>query len=458
MAISANANVLANLKTYYKDGVQSLFFRNDPVIKQLKSERVEGKSANFEAIAGTGGASSSSYTACVAAASTVSTNVEFKVTPGQIFSVYEINAKEVQASLTKRGAYMKAAGLKMFASTEAFRRNVATAFYGRGYGELCYAPAQALIANTSATIALSADAMYKVDQGVVLAVKASVESNTVLDVLTITAVDMDANKVTVTPASTYTMIATDVICLANSMDSAGNPLMPMGLAGWLPNVGGRTGTAWTNYINTSFFGVNRSANATKLAGQFVQGGASDKVSDVIKRLIKKCRNGGSEADLIIMNPDDMITLDNEVAATSMFFTQTSTKQKKNATVGTSDFAAAFSTNYIDNIVDTPYCPAGKIYVLEKDMVENWSYTNVDTPLNNGVAGNNPGKQDPMSMDNAGKEDEAYKLIIDDYITVQPGIAGVDGPVTDVGIQYFGSFVVLNPVACGVALLNGYAGL
>ncbi len=353
---------------------------------------------------------------------------------------------------------MKSAGLKMFASTEAFRRNVAAAFYGRGYGELCYAPALALTANTSATVTLSSDAMYKVDENVSLVVKASVESNTVLDTMLITAVDMDNSQVTVTPTGTYTMTATDVICLANSMDSAGNPLMPMGLAGWLPTVGGRTGSAWTTYINTSFFNVNRSRNPTKYAGQFVQGTSGETVSDVIKRLIKKCRNGGSEADLIIMNPDDMITLDNEIATTSTFFTQTATKQKKNAVVGTSDFGAAFSTNYIDNIVDTPYCPAGKIYVLEKDMIENWSYTNVDTPFNNGIAGNNPGKQDPMTMDNNGKENEPYKLLIDDYVTVQPGVAGVDGPVTDVGIQYFGAFVCLNPVSCGVALLNGYAGL
>ena len=39
MAISANANIKALLKVYYKDGVENLMFRNSPLLKKLNKAR-----------------------------------------------------------------------------------------------------------------------------------------------------------------------------------------------------------------------------------------------------------------------------------------------------------------------------------------------------------------------------------------------------------------------------------
>ena len=51
-----------------------------------------------------------------------------------------MNAKEVAASRTNAGAYMRVGGAKMFAASESFRKTLAAALYGSGYGELCAAP------------------------------------------------------------------------------------------------------------------------------------------------------------------------------------------------------------------------------------------------------------------------------------------------------------------------------
>ena len=111
MAISANSSILAMLKVFYKDGVENLMFRNSPVLKKIKKERVEGKTQNFSAMYGRGGAVGADFLVAKNNAATVSKAVEFQVEPGQLFSVYTMNAKEVQASQTKRGGYMKIAGL-----------------------------------------------------------------------------------------------------------------------------------------------------------------------------------------------------------------------------------------------------------------------------------------------------------------------------------------------------------
>jgi hypothetical protein len=161
--------------------------------------------------------------------------------------------------------------------------------------------------------------------------------------------------------------------------------------------------------------------------------------------------------MIVLNDEDWLTVSNEIQSTNTYFTQTSTKAKRSAAVGFASYSAAFSTNFIDNVIDDPYCPAGKFYILDKDTLEYFSYTNSEA-IKDGVADNEPGKQDPETFDNKGKEDEAYKLNVDDYITIQPGSKTRRGPSTEVSLQFLGSLVVLNPSVNGVGLFynaDGY---
>lgn len=458
MAISASQSILSMLKVWYKDGVSNLMFRNSPVLKELGKIRVEGKTQNFSAMYGRGGAVGGSFTVAKSNAQNNSRNVEFSVTPGQLFSVYTMNSKEVQASVSKRGAYMKVAGAKMFAASEGFRKTLAAALYGRGYGEIAVidtANNQSVnaIATSGTDVVLPSDAVMKLDVGSWVAFKSSINATSAVGRAEVTAITGNTvtfaaitSEVSVTPGTT-------VICLDGSIDASGNPLLPMGLDGWLPVVGNRTGETWRTYIGTQFFGVTRNVAADRLAGAYVIGAASEKYSETVKALLMKCRRQGSQADMIIMNDEDFLSFSAEIETTNTYMTQTSTKARKEASVGFSGFSASFSTNFIENIIDDPYCPKGKFYILDKTAVELWSYTNVDK-IDDGVAGNNPGKQDPMTMDGEGKEHDPYGLIIDDYINVQPGSGSVDGPDVDVTLQFFGSFVVTNPSLCGVGIFKG----
>ena len=448
MAISANASILAMLKVYYKDGVENLMFRNSPVLKKIKKERVEGKTQNFSAMYGRGGAVGGDFLVAKNNAATVSKAVEFAVEPGQLFSVYTMNSKEVQASQTKRGAYMKIAGAKMFAASESFRKTLAAALYGTGYGEICLTGAAwAFTSGTAKDITLPDYAIMAIDIGSQLEVKEVLNNNA--KKVTLTVESINGNTVNVTPDTTVTVLATDYVVLAGSND--GNaPLLPVGLAGWLPTTRPVAGT--------SFFGVDRSIATDRLAGAFYDASAiNEKKSVTIQKLLQKCRRQGSQADLIVMNDSDFLEFSAEIEATNTYFTQTSTKAKREANVGFDKFSASFSTNYIENIVDDPYCPKGRFYILDTEYVALWSYTNTDK-VNDGVEGNNPGKQDPMEMDGEGKTETPYGLIIDDYLNIQPGQATSNGPAMDVTLQMFGSFVVTNPSVCGVGRFYGASGI
>lgn len=450
--ITTSDAIASLLKVYYKDGVENLFFRDSPVLKMIEKERVEGKQTNFAALYGRGGAVSGDYTKAKAAAASTARNVEYQVLPGQIFSVYTLNSKEVQASLTSKGAYMKVGGNKMFAASEAFRKTMDVALYGTGYGEICtYPNTVALVQNTASDITLEDSALQGIDIGSVLSVKTSVTASAVAVNLTVNAIN--GNVINVTPDASYTPNATDVICLAGSMDSAGNPLLPFGFTAWLPVVAKRTGSSWKNYIETKAFGVDRSIAADRLAGQFIDGTGDAKKVDTIQKLLKKVRRAGSKADMIVMNDQDWLDVSKEIESTNTYFTQTSSKGKKSATVGFSELAASFSTNFIDNIIDDPACPKGVFFILDKDSISLATYTNVDK-LDNKVAGNEPGKQDVEAMANEGTETDRNGLIIDDYLNVQPGAGDINGPSVEVALQMFGSILIKNPSVNGVGLFAG----
>lgn len=455
MAISTNDNIKALLKVYYKDGVENLMFRNSPLLKKLQKNRIEGKTYNFSAMYGRGGAVAGDFTKARNLAASVSKNVEFAVEPGQLFSVYTMNAKEVQASVTRRGAYMKVAGAKMFAASEGFRKTLAASLYGRGYGELCFAPASvSFTQDTAADITLPMDAIMKIDVGSELVIKTSVAGDSTSIKATLTVNAITGTIVNVTPSATYETAATDVICLAGSMDASGAPLLPVGLGGWLPAVGSRSGINWQTYINTKFYNVERKAAPDRLAGAFyAEASSTAKKTDAVEALLMQVRRQGSLADMIVMNDEDWLAMSAEIATSNTYFTQTSTKESKKAAIGFDSFAASFSTNYVENIIDDPYCPKGEFFILDSTAVEFDTLTNTDK-VEDGVAGNNPGKPDPMSDENNGHEADPYKLIIDDYINVQAGEADVNGPCSEVTLMLFGTFAVTNPSNCGHGLFYG----
>lgn len=455
MAVTTNDSIKALLKVYYKDGVENLMFRNSPVLKKLQKNRIEGKTYNFSAMYGRGGAVAGDFTKAKSLAASVSKNVEFAVEPGQVFSVYTMNAKEVQASVTRRGAYMKVAGAKMFAASEGFRKTLAAALYGRGFGELCFAPAAvSFTQDTAASITLPMDAILKIDVGSELVIKTSVAGDASSVKATLTVNSINGTSVNVTPSATYETAATDVICLAGSMDASGNALLPVGLGGWLPAVAKRTGGTWTSYIGTKFFDVTRSAAPDRLAGAFyAEASSTAKKADAVQALLMQVRRQGSLADIIVLNDEDWLAMSAEIATSNTYFTQTSTKEAKKASIGFGDFSASFSTNYIENIVDDPYCPKGEFFILDSTAVEFDTLTNTDK-VADGVAGNEPGKPDPMSDENDGHENDPYKLIIDDYINVQAGTADVNGPCSEVTLMLFGTFAVTNPSNCGHGLFYG----
>lgn len=452
MAISAQDSVKALLKAYYKDGVENLLWRNSPVLKEIKKERVEGKTYNFSTIASATPAVSGDFTLTETLAAEMGQNAEFVVSNdlGQVFSAYTLSPKEVLASKTNAGAYMKVAGAKMFAASEALRKVLAATLYGRGFGELCFATASETVGTTASDITMPEDAIMKIFPGARLVVKSSVEADSTGIEAALVVQKVNGNKVNVIADTSYTLAGTDVICYAGAMDAAGQPLLPMGLAAWLPKIAKRTTATWSSYIGTDFCGVDRSNNVDGLAGAFYEETSSTaKKVEAIQALLTKCRRQGSEADLIVMNDEDWLEVSKEIESSNTYFTQTSTKSKKDAVIGMNEIGASFSTNYIDNVYDDPYCPKGEFYILDKEAVSYIVFTNA-TKVNDGVAGNNPGKPNVLE-DGADLANEPMKLLIDDFVNIKPAQSSTRGPTIQISLLFYGNLIITNPSICGTGL-------
>ena len=442
MAISSEAGILAMLKTYYaKEGLQNLLYRNDPLLKTIKTQRVEGKQANFSALYSRGGAVSANFLTAKALATSQAQAKEFQVTPGQMFSCCVFNNKELLASKSLRGAYINVASAKFFANAESFRKTMAVALYGTGHGELF---------TTSASITLTADdqnditfpqyAIMGIDIGSKLEVKATAAATSITATLTVNKIN--GTTVNCTSDTAATAASGSVVCIAGCTDSNGNGLLPVGLAGWLPS-----GTVATT---DSFYGVNRSTARDRLAGVVTTATSGEAKYKTIERAILALRRMGSLCDKIVMNDEDYLALSQEIDQKTYFTKVDGGKGQSKSELGRKDFGFSVSTNWLENVIDSPYCPKGTCYILSSDTVELWTYTNADK-IADGVPGNEAGK--PEVNGETDVQNKPYQLLVDDMFTITPGTDTPDGAAALVALNFYGTFVITNPFVNGVVTLN-----
>ena len=440
------------LKYWYRDGIEDVFFRASPVLMNMEKQRFEGEAAVVPVITSRGGADGADWEEVKKLAATTGRTKAFKVQAGRVFTAYTITQQEVLATKTDKYAFMKATGLKFLAATNGLRQTMAAALYGSGWGELCQVKdAVSVDTATASVITLPYDTIVKIDVEQILEVKKKINDTTTKGKVKIEKINGD--KVSVKAVDNAVSIAAnDWLCIAGGIDTTKDvtcPAFPVGLGGWLPDAYDRDGADWETYIAEPFFEVDRSVNADKLAGHFVKVASGESYVSGLKQGIKLARRNGSNANLIVLNDNDFGKVADEMEATSTFFTQTGTIVEKEGTAGFSRIASAFSTNFIQNIWDDANCPEGKFYILDQSEFVLLSYTNAEKPFTNGIPGNNPGKQDPMTFNDEGKGEQPHQLLLDDYIVIEDGVATPAGPAVLVGLSFYGSFAVYNPSNCVV---------
>lgn len=437
--VSNESGILAMLKTYYaKAGLGDLLYRNDPLLKTLgnKAERVEGKVNPFSALYSRGGAVSANATVAVELAASAGQAKEFQVTPGQLFSSCIYTNKEVLASRTKAGAYVPVATAKMFAALESFRKTLAVALYGTGHGELFQLTSDfsAMVVGTDIVQTWPVHAIYGVDPQSAVVFKTNINDpdSSAVAAGTVKSVNPASGTVTITPTKAGTPLTGAYVCLKGCTNDEGNPLLPVGLAGWITgNVG----------ASDNFFGVNRSVAPERLAGvNYVAPAGEAKYVSIEKAMIN-IQAYGSAMDAIVMNPFDTFDLQQEIEAKTYLTKPEGGLDRPKANIGYDGFGISIAGSFADRIITSPYCPRGKAYILDTDTVKLWVYSNAGK-IDDGVGDYDTIKDVSETGENV--SERPYQLLVDDLFTLNPAAITEDGAGTLVLVNFLGEFVVTEP--------------
>lgn len=182
-----------------------------------------------------------------------SKGIKFLIPRKSEFSLASISAEVMEASEGNANAFMEAATLEIDQAINSASRSTASALYGSGSGSL-----GAIASISTATITLAdADSVMNFEVGMKLELSAtdgtgSVRSGTI----TLVGINRDLGTITASASITSTISAATAGDFIFKEGDYANKMT--GLAGWLPT------TAPTSGDN--FFNVDRSADATRLAG------------------------------------------------------------------------------------------------------------------------------------------------------------------------------------------------
>ena len=471
MSIVQNSFIQKLLKTVYLDGVANNKYQSSPVLAAIEKKNWAGGDViKYAAQYGNGGNFGSVYNMVANNPTSGAKNLEWEMTQGYAFGLFDIDQPEILTSESDTGAYMSILANKMSACFDGLSKTMAMYLYGGKYGVIDQVKdsGSGITVQATNTFELTSAGALKMDVGTrfVIATAAQADkavpgsdllgSNSTPVIFTVTAIDDKFVTATASVAG-GTVYNGDYIELYSAR-SGSEARGFEGLADLIPTIANRdkSDTRWQNYIKTAFRGVDRSVNADRLAGQFVKAEASGdtRLTDALVTLLKKTKRAGGLNNMIIINDETWEQVGKELGlAANMRQLSNVGSNKNRATFGVSELATAFGDAFIDRTVIDPYCTEGTAYSIEKDDLAFYDLGNVSkvlSPVSNGQMG----KYDIKNVGEQGVGSEpAAKLNMDKLFTITPGAAGEYGPAFTISANVYGNFMLRKTASAGVAVLK-----
>ena len=471
MSIVQNSYMQKLLKTVYLEGVANNKYQSSPVLASIdKKTWTGGDSIKYAAQYGNGGNFGSVYNMVANNQTSGAKNLEWEMTQGYAFGLFDIDQPEILTSETDTGAYMSALANKMSACFDGLSKTMAMYLYGGKFGVIDQVKdtGSGITIKASNTFELTSAGALKMDVGTRFVIATANEadkaipgsdllgSNATPVIFTVTAIDDTyvTASASVAGGKVYNGDYIELYSARSGSEARGFE----GFADLIPTIANRnkTDTRWTNYIKTTFRGVDRSVNADRLAGQFVKAEAAGdtRLTDALVTLLKKTKRAGGLNNMIIINDETWEQVGKELGlAANMRQLSNVGSNKNRATFGVSELATAFGDAFIDRTVIDPYCTEGTAYSIEKDDLAFYDLGNVSKVLNP-VANGQLGKYDVKNVGEQGIGSEpTAKLNMDKLFTITPGAAGEYGPAFTISANVYGNFMLRKTASAGVAVLK-----
>jgi len=353
-------NFDAALKEFYTDdAVQNTVYKDNPFLALLpKNKSWEGDTLPIPITYGNPQGRSRTF-ATAQSNKGNSLHKKFNLTRVKDYSLFSVDNETLKASRSNRGAFMQALTTEADGALQAGTRNLAIGLYGSGSGKMGRLN-NVGVATPIATLSEAEDVTnFEVGMSIVLSAAdggGAVRAGT----LTVLEVDRDAGTVTFTGnivAGVAAAAITDYMFVEGDYD-----LAEAGLEAWLP------GTAPT--AGDNFFGVDRSADPTRLAGLRIDGTGLPIEEAFVKGITRTCREGGRPSHLFTTY-DKWEELENALGSKVVYNTVMS-----DVGIGFSGIKLASPKGPVTVIADQN-CTADVAYLIQMDM---WKLHSIDEPV------------------------------------------------------------------------------
>ena len=277
--------------------VENMVYKNNPLLAMIPKETsFPGRNATYAVEYGmTSGRSANFQTA---QNNRSGTRLEdFVVTRVKDYAVVSVDNETLLAADGSEGSLLDVAKAKTDSALHALARTMGRDIFRSGTGSVGQLHASAGVADTS----LELVAGHGVNFEVGMRLKASATDGSALydGVLEVTAVDRDTDVLTVHATQNVAIpsISTnDFLYVEGDAANGGSNIKMSGIDAWIPS----------SVTSSSFFGVDRTLDSTRLGGQR-QSYASSVMETVINAAVKTGREGG-RPDAMFVNPTDWAEL------------------------------------------------------------------------------------------------------------------------------------------------------
>lgn len=352
----------AALKQHYPDyKIENLVYQSNPFMALVpKHEQFAGEVMKMPLIYGNPQNRSASFSTANAQSSTSSLKA-FLLTRNSDYSIAEISNEVILASEGDANAFLRAATVEIDGALSALGRSVATKLYRSGSGSIGKA---ATVTGTGTIITLAT-----VDDVVNFEVGMTLQASTVdgggslrAGSAVVSAVDRINGVVTLASAGITGLAGNDFIFVAGDYDAA-----LKGLDAWLPYSDRAT------KLSSSFFGVTRSADATRLGGLVYDGTALPIEEALISAASLVGREGGSP-DYAFMNFTDWANLAKALGSKVQY---NDVKAGAEGAVGFTALMVNGPRGVIKCLPDVN-CPKGSVFLLQ---LNTWQLASLKKAVN-----------------------------------------------------------------------------
>lgn len=346
----------AALKTLYTDRkINDMVYKDNALLAIVpKMERFVGENYKVPLIYGNPQARSASFSNAQSQVSSANSKLKaFLLTRDRDYSLAQISNEVLKASESDMGAFLRAAQVEIDGAMQSIVRSLAISMFRSGSGVIGQVAASTVVASTSLVLA-STDDVTNFEVGMVLQASATngggsprAGSVTVVAVNRITGVlTTDVNLSTGIPA----IAVGDFICAQGDYDAK-----LKGLQAWLP-YGGPSATP--------FFGVDRTADATRLGGIW-QDGTAKPIEEALIDLASLIAREGGRPDVCVMNFQDFANLEKALGSKVIYDTQEAYNMPQ---IGFKVIKIAGPKGDIKVVADQN-CPSGFAYMLQLNTWE-----------------------------------------------------------------------------------------